>query len=94
MTQIVGALTMGLFFLLISGELRAKFIDGLAAAATAIDQCGVSAYVGLAIIVVGGFMLVLNSGPETQGKELPPLVLKKKKGGARQDKPEPSKLEI
>jgi hypothetical protein len=62
MMRIVGALGMGFLFLSISPALRAKFLDGLAVVATAVDQAGVFAYVGLAIVIVGGGLIVLSNG--------------------------------
>ena len=93
MTQIVGALAMGLLFVLISGALRARLLDGLAVAAAALDRCGPSAYVGLAIVVVGGLLLVLNSGPETQAKQYRARLPRKGLAG-RQDDGKPSKAEV
>jgi hypothetical protein len=91
MTQIVGALAMGLLFVLISGALRARLLDSLAAAADTLDQCGPSAYVGLAIVVAGGLLLVLTSGPEAQVERQFHPRLSRRAFGGRQDHGKPSK---
>jgi len=94
MTQIMGALAMGLLFVMISGVLRARLLDSLAAAAEALDRSGPCVYVGLAIVVVGGLLLVANSGPETQAKRQYRSRLPRKASGERQDNGKPSKAEV
>jgi hypothetical protein len=79
---------MGFLFLSISPALRARFLDGLAAVATAVDQAGVFAYVGLAIVIVGGVLIVLTSGPEAKEDY---IVVKRKSSRARAKDAKPSK---
>ncbi len=73
---------MGFLFLTISPALRARLLGSLAMAADAVDHCGVTAYIGLAIVVIGGALIVLNSGPETQSDQ-DYIVVKRKSGSAR-----------
>ena len=90
MIRIVGALGMGFFFLSISPALRARFMDGMALVATAVDQAGVFAYVGLAIVIVGGVLIVLTRGPELQANE-DYIVVKRKSSRARAKDTTPAK---
>ena len=88
MTRIVGALAMGMLFLMISGDLRAKLMDSLAGAAEALDKAGIFAYVGLAVVLIGGMLIVLTSGPETQNRQHRPLVIKKSRRERRNEEKE------
>ena len=90
MMRIVGALGMGFPFLSISAALRAKFLDGLAVVATAVDQVGVFAYVGLAFVIVGGVLIVLSNGSELKANE-DYIVVKRKSSRARAEDAKPSK---
>src|SRR5579872_2639196 len=83
MTRIAGALAMGLLFLSISPALRAKLLDDLAALADEVSRCGVFAYVGLAIVILGGALIVLTSGPEPQASAQDYVVVKRKGSRAR-----------
>src|SRR5215831_3614973 len=89
MIRIVGGLGMGFLFLSISPALRAKFLDGLAVVATAVDQAGVFAYVGSGIMIVGGVLIILTSGPESQAND-DYIVVKRKSSRARAKDTKPS----
>ena len=80
---------MGFLFLSISPALRAKFLDGLAVVATAVDQAGVFAYVGFGIMIVGGVLIILTRGPEPQAND-DYIVVKRKSSRARAKETKPS----
>jgi hypothetical protein len=68
MSQIVGALALGLVFLMISPNLRATLIDGLGAVGDELQRWGALTYVSLAIIAIGALLAVFSRESAAQGK--------------------------
>jgi len=69
MTQIVGALALGLVFLMISPHLRATLIDGLGAVGDQLQRWGALTYLGFAVIGIGGLFAVFSRESAAQGKQ-------------------------
>ena len=93
MAQIVGAMVMGMLFLMISGALRARFLDGLASVAEAVDRCGPTAYVGLGIVVAGGLLIVLSTGPEAQRNRMYRARMNRREKDVQPEKAAAAKVE-
>src|SRR5215831_20455686 len=69
MMQTVGALALGLVFLMISPNLRATLIDGLGAVGDELQRWGALTYLSLAVIAIGGLLAVFARESAAQGKQ-------------------------
>ena len=64
MSRIIGAFGLGIFFLLISPNLRSEFMAGVAYVSDTLAHFGILTYLGLAVVVIGGLLFVLKRAPQ------------------------------